>query len=349
LLKIRDFLGLYQNDIITASLSEVLRPNKLLKIQLKGAAGSLDAVIPSALALHNPHHSHLFVLHDREEAAYFQNDLQNLLPKKTVHFFPASYKRPYEFEETENANVLLRTELINKLNTKTSEGEIIVSYPEALSEKVVNKKALKKHTIHLETGSSVNVNQLFKDLIEFEFEKEDFVYEPGQFALRGGIIDVFSYANELPYRIELFGDEIESIRTFDPESQLSKSNVKSIGIIPNLQTKFTSISKQSFLSFLPKNTKLWLKDVQLTLDTINKHYDLARRNFDELMAKAISRKWCKTRNCFLKQTGRSALTSKTMTSLSLEAELTLKLMLHSVLSPSLSNPSTRILNLSLKT
>ena len=258
----------------------------MLKIQLKGAAGSLDAVIPSALALHNPHHSHLFVLHDREEAAYFQNDLQNLLPKKTVHFFPASYKRPYEFEETENANVLLRTELINKLNTKTSEGEIIVSYPEALSEKVVNKKALKKHTIHLETGSNVNVNQLFKDLIEFEFEKEDFVYEPGQFALRGGIIDVFSYANELPYRIELFGDEIESIRTFDPESQLSKSNVKSIGIIPNLQTKFTSISKQSFLSFLPKNTKLWIKDVQLTLDTINKHYDLARRNFDELMSQS---------------------------------------------------------------
>lgn len=282
-MKIRDFLGLYQNDVITASLSEVLRPNKLLKIQLKGAAGSLDAIIAAALTLHNPHLSHLFVLHDREEASYFQNDLQNLLPKKTVHFFPASYKRPYEFEETENANVLLRTELINRLNTKTSDGEIIVSFPEALSEKVVNKKALKKHTIHLETGSIVNVNQLFKDLIEFEFEKEDFVYEAGQFALRGGIIDIFSYANELPYRIELFGDEIESIRTFDPESQLSKSNVKSIGIIPNLQTKFTGISKQSFLSFLPKNTKLWFKDVQLTLDTINKHYELARRNFDELM------------------------------------------------------------------
>ena len=138
-MKIRDFLGHYQNDVITASLSEVLKPNKLLKIQLKGAAGSLDAVIPSALALHNPHHSHLFVLHDREEAAYFQNDLQNLLPKKVVHFFPASYRRPYEFEETENANVLSRTELINKLNTKTAEGEIIVSYPGALSEKVVNK------------------------------------------------------------------------------------------------------------------------------------------------------------------------------------------------------------------
>ena len=289
-LKIRDFLELYQNDIITTSLSEILKPNKLLKTQLRGAAGSIDAVLPSVLALHNPHHSHMFVLHDREEAAYFQNDLQNLLPKKAVHLFPASYKRSYEFVETENANVLLRTELINKLNTKTSDGEIIVSYPEALSEKVVNKKALKKHTIHLEVGSSIQVNQLLNDLAEFEFEKEGFVYEAGQFAMRGGIIDIFSYAHELPYRIELFGDEIESIRTFDPETQLSKANVKSIGIIPNLQTKFINFTKQSFLSFLPKNTKLWFKDLQLTLDTIHKDYELARRNFDELMAQSNSTK-----------------------------------------------------------
>jgi len=264
----------------------LLRPNKLVKIQLKGLSGSLDAIIASSIAASNTHQSHLFVLHDREEAAYFQNDIQNLLGNRIVHFFPTSYKRPYEIEETENANVLQRTELINKLNTKSSQGEIIVSYPEALCEKVVNKRALKKHTIHLKTGSIINVNQLLKDLIDFEFEKEDFVYEPGQFAIRGGIIDIFSFANELPYRLELFGDEVESIRTFDPESQLSKSNLRSIGIIPNLQTKFADVSKQSFLNFLPKNTKIWFKDTQLTLDTIDKYYDLAKSNFDELLSQS---------------------------------------------------------------
>jgi len=282
-LKVRDFIKLYQNDVIVGSLVEILKPNKLIKIQVKGLSGSLDAVLGSAIASNQIHQSHLFILHDREEAAYFLNDIQNLLGSKEVHFFPTSYKRPYEIEETENANVLQRTELINKLNTKSTKGEIIVSYPEALCEKVVNKKALKKHTILLETGNIININQLFKDLIEFEFEKEDFVYEAGQFAIRGGIIDIFSFANELPFRIELFGDEIESIRTFDPETQLSKSTLKSIGIIPNLQTKFTEISKQSFLSFLPKNTKLWFKDIQLTLDTIDKYYDLANSNFQNLL------------------------------------------------------------------
>jgi len=285
-LKVRDFINHYKNDVITSSLTEILKPNNQSKIQVKGLSGSLDAAIASAISTSQVHLSHLFILHDREEAAYFQNDIQNLVGSREIYFFPASYKRPYEIEETENANVLQRTELINKLNNKSSAGEIIVSYPEALCEKVVNKKALKKHTIHLDTGNIVNVSQLLEDLIEFEFEKEDFVYEAGQFAIRGGIIDVFSYANELPYRIELFGDEIESIRTFDPETQLSKSSLKSIGIIPNLQTKFTDISKQSFLSFLPKNTKLWFKDVQLTLDTIDKYYKLATDSFQDLMSQS---------------------------------------------------------------
>jgi transcription-repair coupling factor (superfamily II helicase) len=283
LLKVQEFIKLYQKDIITSSLVEILKPNKLLKVQLKGISGSLDTILASAIATANTHQSHLFILHDREEAAYFLNDMQNLMGKKEVYFFPTSYKRPYEFEETENANVLLRTELINKLNNKTTQGEIIVSYPEALCEKVVNKRALKKHTITLEVGSIININQLLKDLIDFEFEKEDFVYEAGQFAMRGGIIDVYSFAHELPYRIELFGDEIESIRTFDPETQLSKSSLKSIGLIPNLQTKFRDITKQSFLNFLPKNSKIWFKDVQLTLDTLNKYYDHAKSSFDDLL------------------------------------------------------------------
>ena len=285
-MKVKDFIKHYQEDIIIRSLAEILKPNTGVRIQLKGLSGSLDAVVGASISNSNPHQSHLFILHDREEAAYFQNDLQNLIAKKDVFFFPTSYKRPYQFEETENANVLLRTELINKLNTKGAEGALIVSYPEALCEKVVNKKALKNHTIHLEVGTEIDVDGLFKDLIEFEFEKEDFVYEAGQFAMRGGIVDVFSYANEMPYRIELFGNEIDSIRTFDPNSQLSINQKKSIGIIPNLQTSFIDEIKQSFLSFLPRNTKIWFKDIQLTLDTIDKYHENAASSFDDILKKS---------------------------------------------------------------
>lgn len=286
MLKIIDFIKHYQDDIITRSLAENLKTNTGVRIHLKGLSGSLDAIIGATISSSNRHQSHLFVLHDREEAAYFQNDLQNLMGKKDVFFFPTSYKRPYEFEETENANVLLRTELINKLNTKGAEGALIVSYPEALCEKVVNKRALKNNTIHLEVGKEIDIDELFSELIEFEFEKEDFVYEAGQFAMRGGILDVFSYANEMPYRIELFGNEIESIRTFDPNSQLSLEQEKSIGIIPNIQTRFVDEVKQSFLSFLPKNTKVWFKDVQLTLDTIDKYHEKAKTSFDDILSQS---------------------------------------------------------------
>ncbi len=285
MLKVRDFLNYYKSDIIVNSLAEILKPNNSERVHLKGLSGSFDAIICATNSVLAPQLSHLFILHDREEAAYFQNDLQNLMDKKEVSFFPTSYKRPYEFEETENANVLLRTELINKLNKKSYQGQLIVSYPEALCEKVVNKRSLKKHTILLEKGKEIDIDSFFMELIEFEFEKEDFVYEAGQFAMRGGIIDVFSYANELPYRIELFGNEIESIRTFDPDSQLSIDYEKSISIIPNLQTKFVNETKQSFLNFLPNNTKIWFKDVQLTLDIIHKYHKNARESFDEILRK----------------------------------------------------------------
>ncbi len=285
-MKVKSLVKQYQDDIISRSLAEILKPNSAVRVHLRGLSGSLDAVVGAAMVSSDLHKGHLFVLHDREEAAYFQNDLQNLLEKKTVFFFPTSYKRPYEFEEIENANVLLRTELINKLNSKGSDGTIIVTYPEALCEKVVNKRALKNQTISLEVGKEIEVESLFSQLIEFDFEKEDFVYEAGQFAMRGGIVDIYSYANELPYRVELFGNEIESIRTFDPNTQLSLEHEKSIGIIPNLQTRFKEDTKQSFLNFLPKNTKIWFKDVQLTLDVISKYHETATTSFKDIMEKS---------------------------------------------------------------
>lgn len=285
-MKVKDFIKHYQDDIISSSLAEILKPNSGLKLHLKGLAGSLDAAVGAAVATSNPYQSQLFLLHDREEAAYFHNDLQNLLGNREVFFFPTSYKRPYEFEETENANVLLRTELLNELNTKGNHGTLIVSYPEALSEKVVNKRSLKNHTLDLRVGEEIDLDQLLRDLIEFDFQKEDFVYEAGQFAMRGGIVDIFSYAYEMPYRIELFGNEIESIRTFDPNSQLSLEHQRSIGVIPNLYTGFVDETKQSFLTFLPKNTKIWIKDMQLTFDVIEKYHLNARQSFNDLLSKS---------------------------------------------------------------
>lgn len=282
-MKVSDFLKLYKQDGIVQTIAEAIKPNEHAVIKLKGIAGSLDAVIGSAIFSLN-HQNHLFILHDKEEAAYFYNDLQSLLHPKEVLFFPTSYRRPYAFDEIENANILQRAEVLNNINNKSSSGELIVSYPEALTEKVINKKALLANTFSLKEGESVSAGTITEMLADFDFEKVDFVYEAGQYAVRGGIIDVFSYAHDLPYRIELFGDEIESIRTFDPNSQISVDTVKKINLIPNVQTHMAEESRESLLKFLPNNTKLWIKDLHLTLDTIDKFYENAAQNFDQVLA-----------------------------------------------------------------
>ncbi len=265
------------------TIAEAMRPNEDQSLHLKGLVGSLDAVIATATYLLNKQ-TCLFVMHDKEEAAYFHNDLQNLIGDKEVLLFPTSYKRPYQFDETENANILMRAEILNRINNKASTGEVIVTYPEALTEKVINKRSLSTNTITAKVGEKLDVAFLSDLLQTYDFEKTDFVYEAGQFSVRGGIIDVFSYAHDLPYRLELFGNEIESIRTFDPVSQLSQDNVKQINIIPNVQTKLLQETRQSFLSFIPNNTKIWFKDYNQTLDVIDKYFDRAQENFDQVLS-----------------------------------------------------------------
>lgn len=230
----RELLSLYKSQATVQALAKTAKPNISKAISLKGLMGSLDAIIAAATYRLNQQ-NHIFVLHEKEEAAYFYNDLQNLLGEKEVLLFPSSYKRAYEFEETENANILMRADILNRINNKSSAGELIVTYPEALTEKVINKKSLVQNTLTAKVGEQVNSNFLTDILLAYGFVQDDFVYEPGQFAVRGGIVDIYSYAGGLPYRIELFGDEIESIRIFDPESQLSKDNLKTVSIIPNIR------------------------------------------------------------------------------------------------------------------
>ena len=283
-MKVSDFLELYRLDSVVQTIAERLKTNDSYRLQLKGMAGSLDAVLASAVYTIDPQHQ-LFVLHDKEEAAYFYTDLRHLLgDEKEVLLFPTSYKRPYSFEDTENANILMRAEVLNRLNQKSGKGELIVTYPEALTEKVINKKSLVENTLGAKVGEKLDVNFLSEMLAEYGFERTEFVYEAGQYAVRGGIVDVFSYANDLPYRIELFGDEIESIRTFDPDTQLSVETKKVISIIPNVQTKLLQETREAFLDFLPANTNIWFKDVRLTLDVIGEYFEKASQAFEKMMA-----------------------------------------------------------------
>lgn len=283
---VKDFLTLYREDGFVKTISEQLKDSRIFPhIQLKGLSGSLDAVMVSALFQSFPQ-TYLLVLNDREEAAYFLNDLQNLLGDQHVLSFPMSYKKAYQYEEIDNANVLMRAEVLNKLNNSKEEGIIIVTYPEALSEKVINKRSLLKNTFTITVGEKLDTGFLGEVLASYDFEKTDFVYEAGQYSIRGGIVDVFSYANELPFRIDLFGDEVESVRTFDPESQLSVESVSKINIIPDVQTKLVQETRESFLSFFPENARIWFREIDLVLEIIDNSFKKVEASLQEIVGRS---------------------------------------------------------------
>ncbi|HEX8327091.1 MAG TPA: transcription-repair coupling factor [Hymenobacter sp.] len=293
-MQVADFLRLYrlspELQTLAARLRGAAKPDPSgVRLHLRGLVGSQDAVVAAAVA--HGQHPHVFVLHDKDEAAYFLSDLQHLLPEgPEALLFPSSYKRAYQFDETENANVLMRAEVLNRVNTTrvaaAGNSVFIVTYPEALTEKVINRQSLVKNTFNAKVGDKLDVNFLGELLGEYDFEKTDFVYEAGQYAVRGGIVDVFSYANELPFRLELFGDEIESIRTFNPETQLSVEPRPSISIIPNVQTKMLHETREAFFDFLPRTACIWVKDVRQTLDVVSELYEKAEANFEQMLSEA---------------------------------------------------------------
>lgn len=282
-----DFISLYKSDSLVQNLAEGIRTSNAKPIRIKGLTGSLDAIIVASL-YKSVRASHLIVLQDRDEAAYFATDLQNLIEGKEVFLFPMSYKRPYEYDETENANVLMRAEALSHISAHP-DGQIIITYPDALSEKVITKKSLASNTFVVQTKEKLDRAFLEEFLHSYEFEKTDFVYEAGQFAVRGGIIDVFSFAHELPYRIELFGDEVDSIRSFDPGSQLSVESLDRVSLMPNVQTRLVQEERQSLLEFMSPNTRVWIKDVQLTADVISKSFDKASAGFDRIVRESGSK------------------------------------------------------------
>ena len=279
----KDFIAQYASDSYLQTIAHSIISDQINQVQLRGVTGSLDACLASALFQIHPRH-YIFVLNDREEAAYFQNDLQSLHRQHKVLLYPASFKKPYQLDETENANVLMRAEILNIITNATAPGYLVVTYADALAERVINKHSLQSNTFFVRIGERIDTEFIAELLVSYGFEKTDFVYEPGQFAIRGGIVDVFSYAHELPYRLELFGDEIESIRTFDVASQLSQEKVDQISIIPNVQTQLLEEDRQSFLDFFsPQSTSIWFKDKQQTEDVVAAYFNKAQENFDSLM------------------------------------------------------------------
>jgi transcription-repair coupling factor (superfamily II helicase) len=204
--------------------------------------------------------SSLFLLPDFEEAAYFENDIRQLLPQGSVLFLPSSYKRDGIFNELDNNRIQQRAQVIDELMRARKAQKVVVTYPEALIEMTVTARTLQENTLHLHVGEKVDVDFMLDLLVEYGFERTDFVYEPGEFSIRGGIIDVFSFGNEYPYRIELFDKEVESMRTFNPETQLSERKISELTIIPNIRTHFTEQHYASFFEFLPEQTVCWIKE-----------------------------------------------------------------------------------------
>jgi len=223
----------------------------------------------------------LLILEDKETAAYHLNDLEQLLDEKNLLFYPASYRRAYQIEETDNANVLLRAEVLNRINSRKKPA-IIVTYPDALFEQVITKSVLEKNTLKLHVGKEVNLDFINETLFEYQFNRVDFVSEPGEFAVRGGIIDVFSYSNDEPFRIEFFGDEIDSIRTFDVETQLSNEKLKKIAIVPNVANKILEEKRQSFLQYLASKTIVFTKDVDFLEGRLDKLFLKAEKEYQNL-------------------------------------------------------------------
>ena len=283
----KEILELYKKHPVFDQLNRLLT-EKEGNLYLKGLVGSSTGMLVAALFDQAGRQQHVIILSDKEQAAYFYNDLENLLndsdadiADKKVLFYPTTYKRPYEPENTDAAYQLSRTEVLNRFLTGNKK-TIVVTYPEALAEKVITKQYLSKNTMRLKTGEAVSQDFVIDLLLEYGFERVDFVSEPGQFAIRGALVDIFSFSNEHPFRIEFFGDEVESIRSFDPVTQLSVKQLNQLVLLPNIQDRHIKEKRVAFTEYIPGNIFLWFHDIHFTLDKIESEFQKAEAIFSKL-------------------------------------------------------------------
>ena len=273
-------MSMYKNDPRIFKIADGISLSKPQQFHLTGLNGSVSQFVLAAVHEHPAaaQTNHLVILRDAEEAAYFHNTLENITNALDIFYFPSSFKNKKNYQLLNSSHVMLRTEALTKLTQSFSSSfgggrvgaakKIIVTYPEALFEKVVLSKTLSDNIISIKQAEVLDVNTILQRFIEHGFTKTDFVYEPGQFAIRGGILDIYSFGNEKPYRIELFGNEVDSIRIFDPETQLSERKLLSVNIIPNVETQFETGEKVSLLEFLPEQTVVWMEDWEFIKEKI---------------------------------------------------------------------------------
>lgn len=270
-----ELLQLYSKQDFVQQILREQKQKPTQKIALQGLKGSIRALL-GAVFYEAHHNTQLYILPDREAAEYFQNDLQTFLDKKTIWLFPSPFKHDDDPTEFDNTAVLDRTEILNQVKDKRN--QVIVTYPEALIEKVINAQALKENTFEIKVGDKLDLDFIIEFLVDYNFERTDFVYEAGTFSIRGGIIDIFSYANELPYRIELFEDSVESIRMFDPETQLSAKKLNNITIIPNVEGQEKQFDRVSLFDYLPDNTHVYAHDLPFTEEVLKNLYTKIEKN-----------------------------------------------------------------------
>ena len=275
-MELHQVIEYYQNGRQTSELYSVLFNEQKKAVYLNGLTGSSSALFIAGY-FNQFTGPVLVLLGDREEAAYFQNDLENLLGENRVLLFPSSYKKPYKIDQIDGALVLQRAEVLTRINK--SDNLIVVSYPEAIQEKVITKKSLERNTLEIKLNERLSTDFIQEFLIENKFERTDFVYEPGQFAIRGGIVDIYSFAHELPYRIEFYNDKIESIRCFDPSTQLSEKNIGFVTIIPNIQTGIVKEEQETFFKFIAKNTLFFIKDLEYVYQCIEASQEVTEQNY----------------------------------------------------------------------
>lgn len=279
-MRVEDLVTLYTQDGWIGAWTQRLRKAIGQRWQLQGLVGSLDALLVAAVYKQTAT-PQLCIAHDPEEAAYIYSDLRNLLGPAQVLLYPASRQLPYAAAEATHTDHLMRAEVLQRLQSTQGPVPLIVTYPTALATKVVPPAALAAHTWTVQVGDTLSPTTAAQQLVAKGFEKTDFVYEAGQFAIRGGIIDVFGYAYQLPFRIELWGNTVESIRTFSPSTQLSLEALTQASIVPQPSPATITQPYQSLLACLPAQALVWVKDYALVLDTLAQSHAQATQAFQE--------------------------------------------------------------------
>lgn len=252
-------------------MMDLLRSMEKVRADVKGTIGSFKALL-TAVIWQQTDRNLLILLHDTEEAMYFQSDLESFLGEHSADLLPPSFRNPFDYQHRESSAIQSRAEVLLKLS-KGNARQILCTSHEALVEKVISGERMQSNRFEVNTGDLLDIDFLLEFLQEYHFEREDFVYEPGQFAIRGGIIDVFSYSHDLPFRFELNGREIESIRTFDPVSQLSVSEVRFTTIVPNIQSDEIAGDKTSIFEYLKKNWLVIGNDLATGIEVLAGQYE----------------------------------------------------------------------------